>query len=322
MNATFLDYASLGPEDLEFSALHSVVPGITLHEATSPADVIERIRDAEVVVVNKVVLDHDTLAAAGKLRLIAVTATGTNNIDIEAARALGIRVSNARDYGTTSVVQHAFSLMLALANQMPAYMSDVRDGTWSRQANFCLLHHPIMELRGKTLGIIGYGVLGRAVAEMARLWGMRVLIACLPGRDYASDPDTERLELDALLAQSDVVSVHCLLSESTRGLLGANELARMKPGALLVNVARGGIVDEAALLSALRSGHLGGAGVDVLDQEPPLEDDPMLSSELENLIVTPHCAWASRESRQRLVDQMVENLRAFLDTGEPVHVVC
>lgn len=322
MKAVFLDHASIGPENLDGSSLHHLLPNLDLYDATSPDELAGRIADAELVIVNKVVLDRAALHHAPRLRMIAVTATGTNNIDLEAAAERGIRVCNARDYGTPSVVQHTFCLMLALANRLPAYMQDVRSGVWSGQRNFCLLHHPVMELSGKTLGIIGYGALGQAVAEMARQWGMRVLLANIPGQQYSPQDALLRTGLPELLKQSDVVSVHCLLSERTRGLLGQSELAAMKPGALLVNTARGGIIDEPALLEALRTGHLGGAATDVLASEPPAEQDPMLTTDLPNLIVTPHCAWASQESRQRLLDQVVENLRAFIKTGEPLRAVC
>lgn len=322
MNAVFLDYQSIGPGDLDCSGLRKLLPGIELYDATLQADVAERISNVEIVIVNKVMLGREQLVLAKKLRMIAITATGTNNIDLEAARELGIRVSNARDYGTDSVVQHVFCLMLALANRLQAYMQDVQSGVWSRQQNFCLLHHPITELRGKTLGLIGYGVLGRAVARMAECWGMRVLIAKVPGRAYGAEQGLERHDLAEILAQSDVISVHCLLSEQTQGMLGSEQLAAMKPGALLVNTARGGIVDETALREALRTGHLGGAATDVLFTEPPGIDDPMVSEAVPNLIVTPHCAWASRESRQRLLDQVVENVSTFLKTGAPLHAVC
>lgn len=322
MQAVFLDYASLGPDALNDAGLRDLLPGLECYDSTTPDELLARIGEAELLIVNKVMLDRIALQHARKLRLIAVTATGTNNVDLDAARACGIRVCHARDYGTASVVQHTFCLMLALANRLPAYMQDVQSGVWSHQKNFCLLHHPMMELSGKTLGVIGYGVLGQGVAGMARRWGMRILVASLPGRQYPSQGDVTRVSLQELLQHSDVVSVHCLLSDSTQGLLGRTELASMKPGALLINVARGGIIDEAALLEALRSGHLGGAATDVLAEEPPCAQDPMLTGSLPNLIVTPHCAWATVESRQRLLDQVVQNLRAFIATGEPVHAVC
>ncbi len=321
MRSVFLDFETLDPEDLDVSALESLLPEMRRYRRTTPEDVVARIAATELVIVNKVQLDRAVLEKAEYLKLIAVTATGTNNIDLDYARERGIRVCHAREYGTASVVQHTFCLMLALANRLVPYVTDVREGAWSSQENFCLLTHPVTELAGKILGIIGYGALGRGVAELARAWGMDVLVAAIPGRDYADDEVSSRVPLREVLTCADVVSVHCLLSEQTRGLLGDEALAMMKPGALLVNTARGGIVDEGALLRHLESGHLGGAALDVLATEPPDADDPLLVANLPNLLVTPHCAWASREARQRLLNQVVANIHAFLETGNPLYPV-
>lgn len=321
MRSVFLDFESLDPEDLDITALESLLPEMRRYRATSAEDVVGRIAAAELVIVNKVRLDREVLEQAEYLKLVVVTATGTNNVDLECARERGIRVCNAREYGTASVVQHTFCLMLALANQLVPYVQDVRAGAWSAQENFCLLTHPVTELAGKILGIVGFGALGRGVADLARAWGMEVVVAAIPGRSYPDTGHPARVPLRELLTCADVVSIHCLLSEQTRGLIGDAALTAMKPGALLVNTARGGIVDEAALLRHLENGHLGGAALDVLGTEPPDADHPLLATGLPNLLVTPHCAWASREARQRLFNQVVANIHAFLETGEPLYPV-
>jgi glycerate dehydrogenase len=247
------------------------------------------------------------LAACPQLQGIAVTATGTNNIDITAARARGIAVANVEGYGTQAVAQHTFALMLALANRLPDYSRDARNGRWSASASFCLMDHPVRDLAGSTLGIIGYGALGRAVAQIATAFGMQVLVA-----EGEGGPQPGRTPLPALLARADIVTLHTLQSARTEKLINAERLAQMQRGALLVNTARGGLIDEAALLAALASGQLGGAALDVLSVEPPPADHPLLVADLPNLIITPHCAWVSRGARQRLLDATVANIRRFI----------
>jgi glycerate dehydrogenase len=259
------------------------------------------------VVTNKVVLDRALLASAPRLRLVCVAATGTNNVDLATARELGIAVTNVTGYATASVVQHVFAVMLAHAARLFEYRQSVGEGAWARSDQFCLLDHPIRELAGRTLGIVGYGALGQAVAKIAEAFGMRLLIAERPSGPH----EPGRTPLAELLAHSDVVSLHVPLAENTRNLIGAAELARMRPDALLINTARGGIVDEAALAKALRAGRLGGAAVDVLSIEPPRLGNPLLAPDIPNLIVTPHIAWASREARQRLIDEVAENIAAY-----------
>jgi glycerate dehydrogenase len=246
-----------------------------------------------------------------------VAATGTNNIDLEAAAERGITVCNCQSYGTPSVVQHVFALILTLATRLCDYRQAVAEGRWQLADQFCLLDYPIQELAGKTLGIIGYGELGRSVARIAEAFGMRILIAQRPG---TSEPVEDRIPLATLLPQLDILTLHCPLTSETRGLIGAWELALMRRNALLINTARGGIVDELALAEALKRGALGGAGVDVLTEEPPVQGNPLLAGDIPNLIVTPHCAWGSREARQRLVAQLAENIQGFL-TGKPKRVV-
>lgn len=313
--AVFLDAATLDRGDIDWSPLEAVAD-CERYRTTAPGEVPGRIAGAQVVITNKVVLDAATLARAPELGLVCVAATGTNNVDLQAARGAGIPVCNVRDYGTPSVAQHVFALILALSTRLLDYDRAVRNGAWRGAENFCLLDFPIAELAGKRLGIVGYGVLGSAVARLGEAFGMELLIAQRPG----GEPRPGRLPLQALLPEVDVLSLHCPLTEQTRGLIGARELAAMKPSALLINTARGGLVDEQALADALRRGVIAGAGFDVLSTEPPREGNPLLAPDIPNLIVTPHIAWASRESRQRLLAQVAENIRGWSE-GRPRHVV-
>jgi len=308
MLGVFLDRASVDVGDLDLSHLVSTLPSWNFYDQTDIEDVAERIAGAQVVVSNKVPLGADTLRGSDSLQLICVAATGTNNIDLEVARERGVQVCNVRAYATPAVVQHTFALMLALATRLTDYREWVRAGKWPASPMFCSLDFPVREMVGKKLGIIGYGELGKGVAAVARAFGMEVLVAQRPGN---RKPVKGRTALRDLLPQVDVLTLHCPLTGETRGLLGAAELSLMKPGAVLINTARGGIVDEDALADALRSGHLGGAGVDVLTEEPPRHGNPLLDNAIPNLIVTPHVAWASREARQRLVDELVANVHAF-----------
>ncbi|HLT03584.1 MAG TPA: 2-hydroxyacid dehydrogenase, partial [Pseudomonas sp.] len=289
---------------------------LTLHSASTPEQIIERLQGAQVAISNKAPLTEQVFAACPDLRLVLVSATGTNNVDLAAARARGITVCNCQGYGTASVAQHCLALMLALATRLPDYQAAIRAGRWQQASQFCLLDFPIMELNGKTLGILGHGELGSAVGRLGEAFGMRVLIGQLPGR--AARPGY--VPLDELLTRVDVLSLHCPLTEQTRNLIGARELALLKPGALLINTARGGLVDEQALADALRSGHLGGAASDVLSEEPPRNDNPLLAPDIPRLILTPHSAWGSREARQRIIEQLAENARAF-QAGAPIRVV-
>lgn len=310
-HGVFLDRDSVG-DDLDLSALHGLADRWDLHGATDAGDTLARLQGADLVISNKVVLDRDTLAACPQLKLICVAATGTNNVDLAAAREFGMTVSNVTAYGTPSVVQQVFALLLALTTRLLEHRTAARDGRWAASPYFCVLDLPFRELAGKTFGIVGYGELGHGVARVAEALGMDVLISQRPG----GDDRPGRVPLDELLARADVVTLHVPLADNTRNLINAERLALMKPDAVLINAARGGIVDEAALAAALRNGRLGGAGLDVLAVEPPRDGNPLLDLDLPNLIVTPHVAWAARESRQRLMDQVVDNIRAFID-GAP-----
>ena len=263
------------------------------------------------MVSNKVVLDRPLLEQLPELKLICVSATGTNNVDLQAAAERGIAVTNVTGYGTATVAQHTFCLILALTTRLLEYQAAVRRGDWQRSDMFCLMDYPIREIAGKTLGIVGYGTLGKGVARIAEAFDMQVLLAQRPG----GKPQAGRLPLNELLPQVDILTLHCPLTPETQNLIGATELALMRPDALLINTARGGIVDERALANALRKGALGGAGVDVLTREPPTNDQPLLQADIPNLIVTPHNAWASREARQRLLDGVAENIRDYLAGG-------
>lgn len=314
--AVFLDHASLDLGDLDMQPLHQAFAELTLHAQTRPDQVAERLQGAQVAISNKVPLDATTFATCPQLKLVLVTATGTNNIDLSAAREHGVTVCNCQGYGTPSVAQHTLMLLLALATRLPDYQHDIAAGRWQQASQFCLLDHPIVELEGKTLGMLGHGELGSAVARLAEAFGMRVLLGQLPGRPARAD----RLPLHELLPQVDALTLHCPLNEQTRNLIGASELALMKPRAFLINTARGGLVDEQALADALRRGHLGGAATDVLLQEPPKDGNPLLANDIPRLIVTPHSAWGSQEARQRIVGQVVANAAGFF-AGAPVRVV-
>jgi glycerate dehydrogenase len=318
MNAVILDCDSLGPHDLNMQALYDLPLNWRVYGATSPEQVVERIADADIVVTNKVPLTALTLSRAPKLKLITLTATGTNVVDLAAAQARDMVVCNAVKYCTGSVVQHTWALILALSTRLNYCQQTASDGTWGKSPFFCLLDYPVQELAGKVLGIIGAGELGRGVAAVAEAFGMRVIYAALPGRDYGAD---DRVEFEAFLAMADVVSVHCPLTPNTVDLIDADELTKMKPTAILVNTARGGIVNEMALKDALLANTIAGAAVDVLTTEPPREGNVLLDSAIPNLIVTPHCAWAARESRQRVVEQMAENIRDFLAAKTPARAL-
>ncbi|MEG7364250.1 2-hydroxyacid dehydrogenase [Pseudomonas citronellolis] len=305
--AVFLDTASLDLGDLDLQPLRQAFGELVLHPASAPGEIAGRLREANVAISNKAPISAETLAQCPNLKLILVTATGTNNVDLAAARERGIAVANCQGYGTASVAQHAILLLLALATRLPDYQAAVRAGRWQQSTQFCLLDFPIVELEGKTLGLLGHGELGGAVARLAEAFGMRVLLGQLPGRP----PRADRLALDELLPQVDAISLHCPLTEQTRGMIGQRELDLMKPGAFIVNTARGGLIDERALADTLRRGHLGGAATDVLSVEPPKDGNPLLAGDIPRLIVTPHNAWGSREARQRIVGQVTDNAAAF-----------
>jgi glycerate dehydrogenase len=278
------------------------------YDNTAPEDVAARLHEATIAISNKVPMRRAVLAQLPRLKLIAVCATGTDNIDLEYCREKNISVCNIRHYARHAVPEHVFSLMLALRRNLLAYLRDVRAGAWQRAEQFCLMHHPIRDLHGEILGIIGYGELGAAVAAIATAFGMRVLIA---ERKDSAETRPGRTPFATVLRESDIVTLHTPLTAQTRNLIGAPELALMKPDALLINTARGGLVDEQALVAALKNGRLGGAAFDVLTEEPPRRGNPLLTLDLPNLIVTPHNAWASEEAMQIMADQLIDNIESF-----------
>ncbi|MDA8362608.1 MAG: D-2-hydroxyacid dehydrogenase [Gammaproteobacteria bacterium] len=293
----------------------AAVAGRPWHDyACTPVElVLDRTRAAEVVVTNKVRLPGTLIEQLPQLRLIACAATGVDNVDIEAARRCGVAVCNVRGYAMHSVPEHVFAMLLALRRNLLRYRQAVQAGDWARSDSFCLLAYTNDDLAGATLGIIGAGALGLAVARLGQAFGMNVLLAEHRGAETVRP---QRVPFDQVLSDSDVISLHLPLTPQTRHLIGSRELSRMKRNAILVNSARGGVVDEAALLAALRAGNLGGACLDVLSEEPPAADHPLLSADLPNLLITPHIAWASSQAQQRLADEVVENIAAFF-RGEP-----
>ncbi len=316
MKAVYLDYASLDQQDLDFQALHAVFDSLVLYPATSAAEIASRVAGFDVIITNKVMIDAATIQQCPQLKLILISATGTNNVDLEAAKAQGIVVCNCQAYGTSAVAQHTIMLMLNLATSFLSYQRALEQGEWQKASQFCLLDAPIVELAGKTLGIVGYGELGHAVAKLAEAFGMKVLIAALPNRPA----DASRAPFAELLPQVDFLTLHCPLTEDTHHLISHTELDTMKSSAFLINCARGGIVDEAALAEALRAGKIAGAATDVLTVEPPKQGNVLLDSTIPNLIVTPHNAWGSVDARQRIVNQMIENVQAFKN-DQPIRQV-
>lgn len=283
------------------------------HPVTSSVDVTERLKEATIAISNKVPLTEKNLATLKNLKMIAVCATGTDNIDLEFCRSHNITVSNIRNYAVHAVPEHVFALILALRRNLSGYREDVHGGLWQQAEQFCLFTHPILDLHGSTLGIVGQGTLGKAVAKLGEALGMRVRIAEHKG---AAPVRSGRIAFDAMLAKCDVITLHCPLTADTRHLIGAPEIAKMRRDALLINTARGGLVDEAALAAALKAGKIGGAGFDVLTTEPPREGNPLLDLRLPNFILTPHVAWASRNAMQTMADQLIENIEAFV-SGTP-----
>jgi len=313
--AYFLDRASVYPDDLDFSVLDSVARWHWFDHANA-SDVQHCLENAEIIVTNKVVISREAIADSKQLRLICVAATGVNNVDIDAANEHGVKVCNVRAYATSSVVQHVFSLILFLNRKLFSYRQAAIDGHWSRSDFFCYFGEPVSDLEGKTLGIIGYGELGRAVAKVAECFGMKVLLA----KRNRADTRPGRVDLTTLLAESDVVSLHCPLTESNRHLIAEKELEIMKPDAILINAARGGLVDESALLHALKTRQIGAAALDVLAEEPPAASHPLINYHADNLILTPHVAWASQQSRQKLINEIAKNIQAYRQ-GQPRNIV-
>lgn len=319
MKAVFLDYATVGSAELDISPLLKILPGLKVFDNTAPDEVVERIAGVEVIFANKVRLTREILDQSDAVRFIGLTATGVDNVDLAAAKEHGVAVCNIKAYCTQSVVEHVFAVLLNLSHNISRYNQSVRAGNWQKASDFCMLEFPLRELSAMTIGIVGHGELGRGVEKIARQFGMSVLIARRQGQDATSDDG--RTDLQDLLQQSDVVSLHCPLTDETRGLVGADELRLMKPNAILINTARGGLVDSEALVAALNSGEISAAAIDVLPQEPPVDGNPLLDYMGDNLIVTPHIAWGTIEARQNAIVESALNVAAFLEGEERNRVV-
>lgn len=311
MKAVFLDSATVGSDDLDITPLQALTPNLQVFDNTLPAELAARIAGCEFVFLNKVRVNREVIAATPALRFIGLTATGVDNVDLEAAKDHGVAVCNIRGYCTNSVVEHVFAVLLLLAHSIGGYNRSVRAGDWQKAVDFCMLGYPLREISAMTMGIVGYGELGKGVARVAEAFGMSVLVARRTGQ--AKKADDGRMAIDDLLQTCDVVSLHCPLTNDTRGLIGERELALMKPNAILINTARGGLVDSAALVAALEKNVIAAAAIDVLSHEPPVNGDPLLDYRGENLIVTPHIAWATVEARQNAINELATNVRAFMD---------
>lgn len=311
-----LDAYTANPGDLDWSGL-TKLGKLVLHDRTLPEEVLERAQGASVLLTNKVVLSAETIQQLPDLKYIGVTATGYNVVDIQAAADAGIVVTNVPAYSTDSVAQATFALLLEITNQVGHHASRVAEGVWSRSSDFCFMERPLMELSGRTLGLVGFGHIGRAVAQIGRAMGMRVLAS-----RKSSAPPAEAgvcfTSLEEVLQQSDVISLHCPLTPETENLIRQETLAKMKPGAILINTGRGPLICEQDVADALRSGQLSAVGLDVLGIEPPREDNPLIGAP--GCFITPHIAWATRESRKRLIETVTRNLEAFLQ-GAPQNVV-
>ena len=287
------------------------------YPATIATQVTDHLSNATIAISNKVPLMAESLTPLRNLKMIAVCATGTNNVDLDYCRAHKITVSNIRNYAVHAVPEHVFSLILALRRNLPGYREDVHNGLWQKAEQFCLFTHPILDLHGSTLGVIGHGALGMATTKLGEAFGMRVIFAEHKGVAQVRSGYTS---FDSVLADSDVITLHCPLTPATQNLIGAPELKKMRRHALLINTARGGLVDEAALAHALKDGVIGGAGFDVLTTEPPRAGNPLLDLRLPNFILTPHVAWASRNAMQIMADQLIDNIEAFV-RGAPQNQV-
>lgn len=307
--AVFLDAATLDCGDVDLTSLSNIAAPLHLYPQTSPQELTHRNLNAWCVITNKVVIGRNFFATRPNLRLVCITATGINNVDLDAAKEYGVEVMNCKGYSTETVAQHTFMMILALVRSLPQYQQDVAAGAWSRADMFCLLDHPVGELQGLKLGIVGYGDIGKRVAEIGRFFGMQILIAARPNGVVTSG----RMPFREVLSSCDILTLHCPLTQDNTHLINSETLGLMRPEAFLINTARGQLVDEPALLHALRARKIAGAALDVLTTEPPLADQPLLQAQLANLMITPHCAWASRQARQNALEQTAKNIKQYLD---------
>ncbi len=308
-----LDRDTLVNRPFDFDFPHT----LSSYGTTEAHETLARIRGADIVITNKVVISAQAFAENPQLKLVAVTATGVNNVDVEAAKQNGTAVCNIRAYGNESVAEHAFMMMITLMRNLPAYQRDVAAGLWENSPFFCHLGAPMRDLNGKTLAIFGRGNIGKTLATYAQAFKMNVVFAEHKNAQSVRDG---YVSFDEAIRSADVVSLNCPLTPQTANMIGEAELQQMKPGAILINCGRGGLVDEAALVAALKYGQIGGAGFDVLTQEPPRDGNPLLKARLPNLIVTPHIAWASQEAANRLFDILLDNINRFV-AGNPQNLV-
>ena len=313
LHIVVLDRDTLVNRPFDFDFPHT----LSSYGTTEAHETLERIRGADIVITNKVVISAQAFAENPQLKLVAVTATGVNNVDVEAAKQNGTAVCNIRAYGNESVAEHAFMMMITLMRNLPAYQRDVAAGLWENSPFFCHLGAPMRDLNGKTLAIFGRGNIGKTLATYAQAFKMNVVFAEHKNAQSVRDG---YVSFDEAIRSADVVSLNCPLTPQTANMIGEAELQQMKPGAILINCGRGGLVDEAALVAALKYGQIGGAGFDVLTQEPPRDGNPLLKSRLPNLIVTPHIAWASQEAANRLFDILLDNINRFV-AGNPQNLV-
>ena len=313
LHIVVLDRDTLVNRPFDFDFPHT----LSSYGTTEAHETLERIRGANIVITNKVVISAQAFAENPQFKLVAVTATGVNNVDVEAAKQNGTAVCNIRAYGNESVAEHAFMMMITLMRNLPAYQRDVAAGLWENSPFFCHLGAPMRDLNGKTLAIFGRGNIGKTLATYAQAFKMNVVFAEHKNAQSVRDG---YVSFDEAIRSADVVSLNCPLTPQTANMIGEAELQQMKPGAILINCGRGGLVDEAALVAALKYGQIGGAGFDVLTQEPPRDDNPLLKARLPNLIVTPHIAWASQEAANRLFDILLDNINRFV-AGNPQNLV-
>ncbi len=313
LHIVVLDRDTLVNRPFDFDFPHT----LSSYGTTEAHETLERIRGADIVITNKVVISAQAFAKNPQLKLVAVTATGVNNVDVEAAKQNGTAVCNIRAYGNESVAEHAFMMMITLMRNLPAYQRDVAAGLWENSPFFCHLGAPMRDLNGKTLAIFGRGNIGKTLATYAQAFKMNVVFAEHKNAQSVRDG---YVSFDEAIRSADVVSLNCPLTPQTANMIGEAELQQMKPGAILINCGRGGLVDEAALVAALKYGQIGGAGFDVLTQEPPRDGNPLLKARLPNLIVTPHIAWASQEAANRLFDILLDNINHFV-AGNPQNLV-
>lgn len=304
MKIVILDGQTLNPGDLTWDHFYAL-GDVDYYENSTEDQVIERIGDAEIVVTNKIVIDEKIMAAT-QIKYIGVTATGFNIVDTDAAKKRGIVVTNIPSYGTDAVAQHTFALLLELSNHVAVHDKAVKEGLWHRCDDFCFWQKPLTELAGKTIGIIGFGRIGQAVAKIASAFNMKVQI-------YSRQPHELHVDLNTLFKTSDVISLHCPLTEETKHIINKEALDMMKPNAMIINTSRGPLIDEKALFDALKNHQINAAGIDVLDEEPPVSEHPLIH--LENCVVTPHIAWAAKEARKRLMDTAVDNIKGFMNSA-------